>query len=125
MLTTLASAATLDGYNTGLSAAEDVPGSVEPRLSPELAQRAEFLPLELEAVDGATLAWGGGRAGGRGPRSGGIGWRPRAALLAAEGRFNEFLGMAARDLLHEGVQRLVEDANRLEPYFLGLAGGQE
>lgn len=52
MLNTLASSATLDGYNTGLSAAEDVPGSVEPRLSAELAQRAEFLPLELDTVDG-------------------------------------------------------------------------
>lgn len=52
VLNTLASSATLDGYNTGLSAAEDVPGSVEPRLSAELAQRAEFLPLELDTVDG-------------------------------------------------------------------------
>lgn len=33
--------------------------------------------------------------------------------------------MAARDLLAEGVERLVEDANRLEPFFLNLAGGQE
>jgi hypothetical protein len=33
--------------------------------------------------------------------------------------------MAGRDLLHEGIQRLVEDANRLEPFFLNLAGGQE
>ena len=29
------------------------------------------------------------------------------------------------ELLAEGVQRLVEDANRLEPLFLNLAGGQE
>lgn len=55
VLTAMATAATLDGYNTGLSAAEDMPGSVEPRLSPSLAQLADFLPLELETVDGAYL----------------------------------------------------------------------
>jgi hypothetical protein len=93
VLTGLAAAATLDGYNTGLSAEEEVPGGVERRLSPEAAQHADFLPLELDTVD--------------------------------EGRFNEYLGMAGRDLLHEGIQRLVEDANRLEPFFLNLAGGQE
>lgn len=93
VLTALDQATTLDGYNTGLSAAEDVPGGVEPRLSPQLARQAEFLPQELETVD--------------------------------EGRFDELLGMAARELLSEGVSRLVEDANSLEPFFLSLAGGQE
>lgn len=43
----------------------------------------------------------------------------------AEGRFNEYLGMAAKDLLSDGIQRLIDDANRLEPFFLNLAGGQE
>ncbi len=33
--------------------------------------------------------------------------------------------MAARDLLSDGIQRLIDDANRLEPFFLNLAGGQE
>ncbi|KAL4446251.1 hypothetical protein ABPG77_003058 [Micractinium sp. CCAP 211/92] len=93
VLTGLDSSATLDGYNTGLSAVEEVPFSVEARLSPELAQQAEFVPAELDTID--------------------------------EGRFNEYLGMAARDLLSEGVQRLVEDANRLEPFFLNLAAGNE
>lgn len=50
---------------------------------------------------------------------------PNTLFLRAEGRFNEYLGMAGRELLLEGVQRLVEDANRLEPFFLNLAGGQE
>ena len=50
---------------------------------------------------------------------------PPAGPRAAEGRYNEYLGMAARDLLSEGVARLVEDANHLEPFFLNLAGGQE
>ena len=36
-----------------LSAAEDMPGSVDARLSPQLAQAAEFLPEELATVDGA------------------------------------------------------------------------
>ena len=45
----------LDGYNDGLSAAEEMPGSVEPRLTPALAQAAEFVPAELETVDGG---WG-------------------------------------------------------------------
>lgn len=53
MLTGLAAAATLDGYNTGLSAEEETPGAVERRLSPEAAQGVEFLQLELDAVDGA------------------------------------------------------------------------
>jgi hypothetical protein len=53
VLTGLAAAATLDGYNTGLSAEEEVPGGVERRLSPEAAQHADFLPLELDTVDGA------------------------------------------------------------------------
>jgi hypothetical protein len=52
VLTALDSAATLDGYNTGLSAAEEVPGSVERALSPQLAQEAEFSLVELETVDG-------------------------------------------------------------------------
>ncbi|PSC70606.1 putative transaldolase [Micractinium conductrix] len=93
VLTALNSATTLDGYNTGLSAAEDMPGSVDARLSPQLAQAAEFLPEELATVD--------------------------------EARFNEGLGMAGKELLAEGVSRLVEDANKLEPFFLNLAGGQE
>ena len=33
--------------------------------------------------------------------------------------------MAGRELLEEGVARLVDDANRLEPFFLNMAGGQE
>ncbi len=45
--------------------------------------------------------------------------------VVAELSFNEYLGMAGRDLLQEGIDRLVEDANRLEAYFLNLAGGQE
>lgn len=93
VLTGLATASTLDGYNTGLSATEEVPGSIEARLSPQLAQAAEFTPQELEHID--------------------------------EGRFNEYLGMAAKDLLSDGIQRLIDDANRLEPFFLNLAGGQE
>ncbi|KAL4856616.1 putative transaldolase [Chlorella vulgaris] len=93
VLTAMATAATLDGYNTGLSAAEDMPGSVEPRLSPSLAQLADFLPLELETVD--------------------------------EESFDDYLDMPGRELLQEGIQRLIDDANRLEPYFLNLAGGQE
>ncbi|PRW61225.1 putative transaldolase [Chlorella sorokiniana] len=93
VLNGLASASTLDGYNTGLSATEDVPGSIEARLSAQLAQAAEFTPQELEHID--------------------------------EGRFNEYLGMAGKDLLSEGIQRLIDDANRLEPFFLNLAGGQE
>jgi len=79
VLNALDSATTLDGYNTGLSAAEEVPGSVEPRLSPQLAQQAEFLPAELEMVDGehggqlcglaggwhwCVYAWVGGATGG-------------------------------------------------------------
>ncbi len=55
VLTGLDSSATLDGYNTGLSAVEEVPFSVEARLSPELAQQAEFVPAELDAIDGG---WG-------------------------------------------------------------------
>ena len=47
------------------------------------------------------------------------------ACPPAEGRFDSYLDQAARELLAEGVQRLVEDANRLEPLFLNLAGGQE
>ena len=42
-----------------------------------------------------------------------------------EASFNEQLGMAGRELLEEGVARLVDDANRLEPFFLNMAGGQE
>ncbi len=56
VLTSLAASATLDGYNTGLSAAEDVPGSVEARLCPDLAQSAEFLSLELDTVNGGLAA---------------------------------------------------------------------
>lgn len=66
MLTTLASSATLDGYNDGLSAAEEVPGSVEARLSPALAQQAEFMPMELEHIDGGC-GWVGGWAAGLQP----------------------------------------------------------
>lgn len=36
----------------GLSATEEVPGSIEARLSPQLAQAAEFTPQELEHIDG-------------------------------------------------------------------------
>ena len=43
----------------------------------------------------------------------------------AEASFAAGLGMAGADLLREGLERLVEDANRLEPFFLNLAGGQE
>jgi hypothetical protein len=42
----------------------------------------------------------------------------------AEKAFHGSLGQAAADLVEEGLRRLVEDSNRLEPYFLGLAGGQ-
>ena len=59
VLTALDSAATLDGYNTGLSAAEEVPGSVERALSPQLAREAEFSPVELETVDGELRWWAG------------------------------------------------------------------
>lgn len=39
--------------------------------------------------------------------------------------FENRLGLAGQELLAEGVQRLVEDANRLEPYFVNMVGGQE
>lgn len=39
----------------GLSATEEVPGSIEARLSPQLAQAAEFTPQELEHIDGESL----------------------------------------------------------------------
>ncbi|KAL6782528.1 TAL2 [Auxenochlorella protothecoides x Auxenochlorella symbiontica] len=39
--------------------------------------------------------------------------------------FEDRLGLAARELLREGVARLIGDAERLEAYFLNLAGGQE
>ena len=71
------------------------------------------------------VAWGGGKACDRLPA------RPPTSPThpcnppPAESRFEDLLGMAARELLAEGVQRLVDDANRLEPAFLNLAGGQE
>ena len=45
--------------------------------------------------------------------------------IVDEGVFNDQLGLPARELLLEGVQRLVDDANRLEPLFLNQVGGQE
>ena len=39
--------------------------------------------------------------------------------------FDDQLGLAGRDLLTESVKRLVDDATRLEPLFLNLAGGNE
>ena len=78
VLTSLAASATLDGYNTGLSAAEEVPGSVEPRLTPAAAQRAAFAPEELEMVDGGCS--GAGRGG---VRPGGQQRAPAGAALAA------------------------------------------
>ena len=47
------------------------------------------------------------------------------AAAVGEAAFAEGLGAAGRELLEEGVRRLVEDANRLEPMFLNLASGQE
>lgn len=42
-------------FLSGLSATEEVPGSIEARLSPQLAQAAEFTPEELEHIDGEHL----------------------------------------------------------------------
>ena len=132
VLNSLAADSTLDGYNDGLSAAEEVPGgSVEPRLSPALAAKAEFSAEELAAVDGGWLCavgvavWRsarmGGRVGGRcpssmapslGPPTGRSPAAPATSpppsppLPQAEKGFHEGLGMAGRDLLAEGVSRL-------------------
>ena len=139
VLTALNSTSTLDGYNTGLSAAEEMPGGVEPRLSRQRAMDTEFAPAELEVVDGElkprALKLGGITGGGKCEIfSSDVPARlpsrptylsPPVPPLAAESRFEDLLGMAARELLAEGVQRLVDDANRLEPAFLNLAGGQE
>lgn len=39
--------------------------------------------------------------------------------------FEDGLGMAGRELLAQGIESLVESANRLEPFFTNLAAGQE
>eukprot|EP00887_Chlorella_sp_A99_P006023 scaffold27.g6023.t1 len=52
-------------------------------------------------------------------------FNPDDLAAVTESDFNAQLGMAAQELLAEGVHRLIEDANRLEPYFINLASGQE
>lgn len=150
MLESLARDETLDGYNDGLTVDEVPGGSVEPRLSRELAQGVEFTPEELATVDGGWAGWavGGAAVDGRAVACGvnggcmwgdgtghtQLGWLAGSSIpvpdhpppaAQAEKSFNEGLGMAGKELLAEGVARLAEDANALEPFFLNLAAGNE
>lgn len=44
--------------------------------------------------------------------------------LTAE-TFGQRLGLPGKELLEDGIKRLVNDADRLEPFFLNYSGGQE
>lgn len=50
---------------------------------------------------------------------------PNETGVVDKSTFEEQLGLPGKDLLTDSVNRLVDDANRLEPIFLNQAGGQE
>ena len=95
VLAALSAAPTLEGFNDGLSAAAGTPA---PSVAPRLT------PAFAAAYEFAP---------------------GEATPPADEAEFLERLGVSGRDLLAEGVSRLVDDANRLEPFFLALSSGQE
>lgn len=95
VLEALQASTTLEGYNDGLRASVDDSDSVA---GPRLT--ADFAAAyEFDPIE--TKPVGGKDA------------------------FDDLLGLAGRQLLQESVQRLIDDANRLEPLFLNQVGGQE
>lgn len=93
----LAAAPTLQGYNSGLSAAagsrddDDAADGVERALSPTSAAASEL--ADLGPID--------------------------------EARFNEGLGLAGRELLKNGLDGLVRDVETVLPFFRARATGME
>ena len=110
VLLSLSTTATLQGYNDGLTAGPDSDGAA---LSPQRAQVR--IPGTIKTPPHETKS-----------TAQEVEFSPAELEPVTEQHFKEQLGLAAKELLAQGLESLRDDADQLDPIFEGrLAFGTE